>query len=333
MQGESKHVLSLVPLGGMVPGGSRSAVQRDRAEDCHGTGIVGLCQPMKGRVSGPKGEHTVVLILSSSPPSFAPLLCLCPLSPQIPVLPTIGLSQRKYIGRNRRERRTSSNRYVCRSVFQREGLFCQAPPPTSVLDGDGSTTHPPSVPLPSPALPGSSRALPALLKGFELQTSAKTQAGRLYTTAVVSASWHPTSNPQIVLIIYLRVNARENCWGALRLQAESKSGRRKQLLAMAGAPASSRDGARGHACPTAPQGNRASLFQAAPCLSQEHFCTWACTSSPHKLSPGLLFGPKASAKAQVPAQAPFPGVKCLPWKPLVHLPAGGWTGWTSSRRC
>lgn len=118
--------------------------------------------------------------------------------------------------------------------------------------------------------PGSSSTSPALLKGFELQNSTKTQAGRLYTAAVVSASWHPTSSPQIILIIYLRVRARENCWGASRLQAQSKSGRKKQLLAMAGAPASGRDGAGGHEGSTTPAGNGASLLQAAPGLSQEH---------------------------------------------------------------
>lgn len=60
-------------------------VQRDRAEDCHGTGIVRLCQPVKGRVSEPKGQHTVVLILIL-PPLLLPLSCVS--APSLPKFPS-----------------------------------------------------------------------------------------------------------------------------------------------------------------------------------------------------------------------------------------------------
>lgn len=83
-------------------------------------------------------------------------------------------------------------------------------------------------PLPSPAFPP--EPFPHFPKHLRLQASAKSQAERLFTAAVVSASWHPTSSLQIVLIIHLRISARKNCWGASRLKALSESGRKKTTI-------------------------------------------------------------------------------------------------------
>lgn len=60
---------------------SCSTIQRGRNQDCQGTGIVRLCQPVKEKFCRPKGERSVALILIL-PPFFCPsLLSLPPLSP------------------------------------------------------------------------------------------------------------------------------------------------------------------------------------------------------------------------------------------------------------
>lgn len=200
MQGESELVLSLIPLGAGMVLGRRSLEllhgpeRPPRAVWHRNSQAVPTCAGQSFWAQ--RRAYSSLNFNSSPPPLLLPLSCVS--APSLPKFPSF--QPQAFHRGNISAETEGSEEQVATGMFadwcfSERGCFGRTPPPTSALGGDGSTTRPPSAPLPSPAFPGSPRALAALLKGFELQTSAKNPGGKALHSGSCVRLLAPTQQP------------------------------------------------------------------------------------------------------------------------------------------